>query len=373
MKIILLVSNLGTGGAERVASVLSARWAAMGHEVILMTTFARRAAPQVRIDSRVMLLSIRDLLPTGPRWRHSWPFRVEALSRFIRSSRADIVCSFLTNVNVMAIIGARRAGVPVVVSERAYPPMTPTGRVLSLLRKFIYPFADTVVMQAAEGLDWLKSTIPSVSGDVIGNPVEHPPQAGEPYRDPAELCPPDRKILLAVGRLSPQKRFALLIDGFAAVAIDFAEWDLVIVGLGPLREELVKHAATYELSGRIKFAGHVGNMGDWYARADAFALTSSFEGFPNALLEALVAGLPALAIDIPTGPAEVLKDGRNGILLARGSGTAEIAAGLRRLFETAWTDTALVALELCEEFSADTIATRWTSLFQAAVEKHREA
>ena len=210
--------------------------------------------------------------------------------------------SFLTHVNVVAIIAAMGMNVPVIVSERSYPPLLPLHWFWSVMRRLTYPRASCVVAQTGIIREWLEKYCPGSRVKVIPNPVVWPLPQDKPIVEPQAWVAPDRKALLAVGRLGPEKGFDLLLDAFAGVVKNFPDWDLVILGEGPEREALEAKRAVLGLEGLVFMPGRVGNVGAWYERADLYVMTSRYEGFPNTLAEALAHGLPAVSIDCETGP-----------------------------------------------------------------------
>jgi glycosyltransferase involved in cell wall biosynthesis len=120
----------------------------------------------------------------------------------------------------------------------------------------------------------------------------------------------------------------------------------------------------------VLFPGRAGNVGDWYAAADAFALTSRFEGYPNALLEALASGVPALAVDVKTGPRELIEDGINGLLIAPNSHSA-LTAALARLMhdDTLRKQFAAQSQRTLQMHAIGPIAGQWEATFQSALAK----
>lgn len=366
MKILFLVSSLATGGAERVACLLASHWAGAGHEVTLMPTFnASSAGCAYPLSAGVRLCPIAR----QGGGRGGWPGKVVALRRYLQKQRFDVVCSFLTNVNMTALAAAIGTGTPVIVSERTFPPQLPLGPVLELLRRLLYPQAARVVLQTDEGLQWLRRAIPRASGTVIANPVVHPLPDAEPIVDPAIWLPAGRKTLLAVGRLAPEKQFPLLIESFGDISSRFAQWDLAIAGDGPERAALERLVAERHLEGRVKLVGRVGNLHAWYSHADAFAMTSRFEGFPNVLAEALSCGLPSLAVDCETGPRDLLSGGTGGVLVPRGGGREEVVAGLETLLGSGCERSDQVAAAIRERLAIETISQAWLSSFAEAIGK----
>lgn len=124
-----------------------------------------------------------------------------------------------------------------------------------------------------------------------------------------------RPIVLAVGRLVPQKGFDLLIEAFAAVAQRHPDWSLVIVGQGPEEARLRGMAGGLLGRGTVTFQGAVTDLERFYRSAGLFVLPSRFEGFPNALLEAMASGCAVIAANCPAGPAEIVRQGIDGVLV----------------------------------------------------------
>jgi glycosyltransferase involved in cell wall biosynthesis len=123
-------------------------------------------------------------------------------------------------------------------------------------------------------------------------------------------------VIVAAGRLTPQKDFATLLRAFALLPDAGAK--LVIYGEGPLRSELESLVAGLGLSGRVSLPGFVGDLPAEIAASDLFVLSSRWEGLPGVLLEALAVGTPVVATDCPTGPDEILEGGRWGALVPVG-------------------------------------------------------
>lgn len=360
MRILFLVSSMEGGGAERVAALLANAWVDQGHEVTLMATFSGRGGVSYPLAPEVQLEFLVDR--TASRLARTPIGRLFALRRYIRELAPDAVLSFLTNVNVAAVLA--RGAAPVVVSERIYPPRFRSSKFWEQMRKLTYPRADTVVMQTQQGLDWVHNALPGAKGFVIGNPIVLPVPDGSPALDVDALVQPSDRLLLSVGRLDDQKNFALLIEGFARAARNRPEWRLVILGEGPERGALEARIARHGLRDRILLPGRAGNLDCWYRRADRFAFTSRVEGFPNALLEALTYGVPSLSLDCPTGPADLIEGGRNGLLLPLGTDAEALAVGLSRLLADEWPEVTACARSLADKYQLASIAAQWIALFR---------
>jgi glycosyltransferase involved in cell wall biosynthesis len=118
-----------------------------------------------------------------------------------------------------------------------------------------------------------------------------------------------------MGRLVHQKGFDTLIAAFGTIAERWPDWSLTIVGEGPERGALERMARDAGCAGRVHFAGRVNDPRPVLSTASVFVLPSRFEGFPNALVEAMASGCAVVATDCPSGPAEIVEDGHDGILV----------------------------------------------------------
>lgn len=360
-RVVFFVSSMEGGGAERVASLLCNRWAKAGHDVTLVPTYSKGGTCVYPLDHRVRLAYLADRVGDARKTPWTSLRRLAAMRGLVREAGADVVVSFLTRVNVATLLATRGLDVPVVVSERVYPPEFPVGFVPERLRRWTYPWASTVVMQSQRGLEWVRETMPGAKGVVIPNPCVHPLPGSEPRRDPSAHLAPDRRVVLAAGRLSPQKGFDTLIEAFAPLAARYPEWDLVIAGDGEERPPLEAAVAENGLAGRVLLPGRVGNLSDWYARADVFAMSSRVEGFPNTLMEAMAHGLPAVSFDCDTGPADIIRDGVDGWLVPPATGADGLRVALGQLLAHAGLRERMgeVAVSVRERFSPERVGADW--------------
>jgi glycosyltransferase involved in cell wall biosynthesis len=178
---------------------------------------------------------------------------------------------------------------------------------------------------------------------------------------------PARRRIIGVGRLTEQKQFDHLIEAFAKVARRDPNLDLWIWGEGPLRNALRKQAMDAGLSERVFLPGKTGEPWAEMARAELLVMTSAYEGFPNALLEAMALGVPCISYDCPSGPREITDDGRLAVLVPLGDRDAlvrAISSSLERPAERRASAQA-AAKVVRERFSLPAVLRKWDTLFES--------
>jgi GalNAc-alpha-(1->4)-GalNAc-alpha-(1->3)-diNAcBac-PP-undecaprenol alpha-1,4-N-acetyl-D-galactosaminyltransferase len=364
--IVLLVSNMSSGGAERVAANLVNAWSARGDAVTLVVTFSGRGECFYALSNRVRLIYLSDLAECAGRGFRAYWVRFWALRRLIRHLNPNVVVSFLSNVNIAALLATRGLECRVVVSERTYPPTMPIGLLRSVLRRFTYSWAFKVVMLSGEGVRWMETHIPRAKTVVIPNPVPYPLPRGEPELRPEQFVPSERCLLLAVGRLDEGKQFDLLLESFAALAPRHLCWDLAILGEGPERARLARQIAGHGLARRVILPGRVGNVGDWYGRADLFVMSSRFEGFPNTLAEAMAHGCPTVSYDCDTGPRDIIRHELDGLLVRPVGDVSALTEALDRVMGNRGEREAMAgrATSVRERYSMERILGLWDRVFR---------
>jgi glycosyltransferase involved in cell wall biosynthesis len=166
--------------------------------------------------------------------------------------------------------------------------------------------------------------------------------------------------LVAVGRLVPQKGFDLLLRAFARLSSRHPEWNLVIWGEGPERANLERLREELCLTEASSLPGNHPRIYEALAESDLFVLSSRFEGFPNALCEAMAVGLPVVSFECPSGPAQIIRPGLDGVLVP-----PEDINGLEQALDRLMSDPALrvsmgtKARDVIERFSLEQILARW--------------
>jgi GalNAc-alpha-(1->4)-GalNAc-alpha-(1->3)-diNAcBac-PP-undecaprenol alpha-1,4-N-acetyl-D-galactosaminyltransferase len=367
MRCTLIIYSLSSGGAERVMSRMANYWAANGWEITLLT-FDHGSEPSFYdLDDRVqhLPLGISELSsnPVVGIWNNLTS--TQALRSAIVKSKPDAVISFMERTNIIAILANLGLNIPILVSERNDPAMLSPGKLWEVLRRWTYPFADRVVVQTERAGNYFSPKLQNRIF-VMPNPVILPPTA---TTESTASLPGDRSVI-AVGRLVPQKGFDLLLQAFARLKDRYPEWTLTILGEGELRPQLELLRQELGLGERVDLPGRVKNPHELLKQADIFVMSSRFEGFPNALCEAMVCGLAVISTDCPNGPREIIRDGIDGILVPSEDVSA-LAAGMERLMSDPDVRKSLAAAApaVAERFSLEQVMGMWASLVKQVIQE----
>lgn len=305
--VVCVIATLGAGGAERAMSWLAATLA-QERPVVVVTFDAGDAPPFYPLPAAVGRIALDVIGHSGSKasavgrmlttwWR---------LRRAIRGTPPGPVVAFVDRTNVMTVLACAGLRRRVVVSERCDPVLASPGPFWAWMRRVLYRFADTVVVQTPWTGERLASLGVRATVAVIPNPVAEVPESGATRRT----------VVLGVGRFEPQKGFDLLLRAFARARPTLGPaWRLRLVGAGPDDSELRALAGTLGVADAVEWPGRVSHVAAEYDAASVFVLASRFEGFPNALAEAMAAGTACIATDCPTGPRDLITPGVDGYLV----------------------------------------------------------
>ncbi|WP_374276690.1 glycosyltransferase [Azonexus sp.] len=341
--IAIFIPNVKGGGAERVMVTLANTFASSGHRVDLLLGSAEgeylsEVASAVNIVNFNVRRAVSCLFP---------------LLKYLREKKPDAILSALNYINIISIIAHKlaRSTSRLVVSERNTLVCLKCGWVNKLIYHLIsilYPAANSVISVTKEGAVELIDAFNLSSEKVysISNPLEVnriKELSKSPFSHPwlESNQPP---IVLAVGRLSPQKNFSALIQAFSILRSQRLA-HLVILGEGPLRGKLESQINDLGLQNDVLMPGFVENPFKWMARCKIFVLSSDHEGYPNVLIQAMACGAKIISTNCPTGPYEILEGGRLGTLVAVGDVVALGAAMIKEIDSNVVPDYSVKLLE----------------------------
>jgi glycosyltransferase involved in cell wall biosynthesis len=366
LKLLFFIQSLGGGGAERVTTSLANHWARRGWEVTVVTVaplsedaYVLHPAVQ-RVSLGLAGDSANRLIGLIRNWR-----RIRLLRQILKRTKPEVAVAMMTTANIVLALAARRlSDIVVVGSERIHPPRYPLGWLWEALRRYSYSALDSVVALTAESAHWIRRNTRARRVDVIPNPANWPLDVQSPTVRPETVIAAGRKMVLAVGRLDVQKGFDCLIDAFAEIAPRHADWDLVILGEGGARNGLEARVRATGLDSRVRLPGRAGNVADWYERADLFVLSSRFEGFPNALVEAMMHGVPCVSFDCETGPKDIIRHEVDGLLVPLGD-VGQLVRAMDRLIRDDELRGRLgrAAVDVKDRLAIEKVAEQWITLF----------
>lgn len=331
LHLALFISGLSVGGVQRSMLALAHGLASRGHRVDLVVP-KRSGFFESAVSPLVRLVNIEHWwmrLPVIGWWKRTRALvSPPALARYLSSERPDVLLSASHYVNLAAIWGRTLAetGTPLVISQRTHLSRAimntdfPTGRrpLLGWMARRFYRRADAILAVSEGVADDLAAVaaLPRGSIRTISNPVVTPDlasRASDPVAHPwfASGTPP---VILGVGRLAAQKDFATLIRAFARVRASRPA-RLMILGEGRKRGELEALADSLGVRKDLAMPGFSENPFAYMARAAVFVLSSGYEGLPGVLIQAMACGCPVVSTDCPSGPREILQEGRYGPLV----------------------------------------------------------
>ena len=297
MKIVFLLASLGSGGAERVVSLLANKMVERGHQVEIICLKVNDVYYQT--DSRVKVTLAME--QTQNRLTEIFWLR-----KYLKQQNPDVVIPFTEGVYCFTILSLLGTGIPIIASERLDPAAMSKTR--KILKRLLLPYADWLVVQTQSIKDYFPKSIQKKTS-IIYNPVND-----------ESLSPtlPSREgrlnRIISVGRLYPQKNQAMMIRAFAKVADEFPDWQLVIYGEGPLRAELEFLVSSFKLQNRVFLPGRTEHVIEELRKSKIFCMSSDYEGMSNAMIEAICVGLPIVTTNV-SGVNELVVDGENGFIV----------------------------------------------------------
>lgn len=306
MHIACMISSLIKGGSEHVMCNLADYFVQQGNKVTLVTQYRREDEYPLNPKVKRILSQITEA-EMGRNRISNFIRRFQKLRNIWKTEKPDAILVFIGKNNFMALLTAWGLHIPVVVSVRADPNQEYPNRWMRFMARHLFKKAAGVVLQTRECMEFFPKAVKRKSV-ILHNPVNEV-FFENPYEGERE------HTIVTVGRIDENKNQALLLRAFALIAADYPDYQIILYGKGDQEENLKQLADNLGIADRVIFSGNVSDVADKIKKAGVFVLTSNTEGMPNALIEAMVLGLPVIATDCPCGgPRDLIEDGVNGIL-----------------------------------------------------------
>ena len=297
-KIVFILGSMGKGGAERVISILSNHYIGKGCEVHIITLLDSKC--EYELHESIKLKYIGDKRKKRISQLPNW---ILGIREYVKEVNPDKIVSFAARINIITILSCFGLNKEIIISERNDPYYDGRSGIINILTSILYPLADKKVFQTK----WAQSYFPKYitkKSFVIPNPIQVTIKATKKS---------ETKIV-SVGRLTEQKNHKLLIHAFSKLIKSYPNYKLYIYGEGELRQEYVATIKSLNLENNIFLPGIIDNIHEEIKDAKIFVLSSNYEGLSNALLEAMMMGLPCISTNC-SGIDEYIIHKENGLLV----------------------------------------------------------
>ena len=296
-RVAFFLGTMGTGGAERVISIISNEYAKRGWDSDICVLLKNEVAYELHTSTRVI-----DYTGVGQSRIKRAPYWLKCIRQYVKKNNPDVIVSFAARINVLVMLACIGLKTKIVVSERNDPKSDGRGVPTRILTRLLYPHASCVVFQTERVRSYFGSRIQGNSR-VIPNPIDISILAHD--TDPTKI--------VTVGSLKEQKNHKMLIQAFGMLHESHPEMKLYIYGEGYYRPQTEAEIQKLELSKFVLLMGDSQRVHEDISDACFFVLSSDYEGLSNALLEAMCMGLPCISTDC-AGSDEYIDDGENGLL-----------------------------------------------------------
>ncbi|MBP4033169.1 glycosyltransferase family 4 protein [Aeromonas sp. PrichA-15] len=357
-RICFFIGDLNnSGGTERVSSVIASELQHRGYQVHMLSLQCGNQPFFELADG----IHISQLFTTAGRGMLRLPLAIGKLRRYLQQHHIDILIDVESMLALYALPAVLGLNIRHICWEHFNYNVDLGKASRRLARKLAARFADDVITLTERDKQlWLANTTCKAHITAIPNPVT--------IALPTNINPEKEKLFLAVGRLTYQKGFDLLLQAWAQVAPLHPDWRLRIVGDGEDRTMLEQLRRKLNIEASTELVPKTNNIAAHYQQAAFFVMSSRFEGLPLVLIEAQAYGLPIVSFDCDTGPAEIIKHGETGWLCKPGcieSLSSSINVALQYTIDANdLTQLCSSAVKNVEKFTLPIIAARWCELFE---------
>lgn len=356
MKIGFLIKNLNAGGAERATVSLANYFSEHGVETEIITLQDAESFYELSDKVSHVRLGLDEIELELSFKRISGALkRMLSIRTQIKKRHLDVLIGMSFSMTWYTVFATLFTKTKSVGTERNNPYRYKASKLNTFLRKLFYRFCNGYIFQTKKASQFFNDKLRPddiVIPNALFNELVY------------TLDPPEEreKIICAVGRLDPQKRFDVLIDAFALIKDKIPEYKLIIFGEGDLRNELERKVESLSLNDRIFLPGTNPEAVRIVNRSSVFVLSSDLEGMPNVLIEAMAMGVPCVSTRCEMGPEELIENGVNGILVETGN-SKQIAAAVLGILNDSQLSQKLSenARKLIKTHSIEKISERWLS------------
>lgn len=304
MKILFCIDTLNKGGAERVVTNLANYLVKCDSEYEVSIATLLKTNIGYTLDEKIK----HYVLESGKKNKVLNNIsKILNLKKVVKKEKVDLIIAFLPKSSLNALLIKKITGVKVIVSERNDPEKEYNSIFRKILKKLFFPFCDGMIFQTEDARKFFKNEI-KYPTQIILNPVNDKFKTTKRTHSNNEI--------VSVGRLRPQKNQKLLIDAFSKFYENNKDYTLTIYGEGNLRKDLEEQVKRLNLGNVVKLPGNIDDIQDKIVNSKMFVFSSDYEGLPNALIEAMVLGIPSISTDCPCGgPRMLIENNNNGILV----------------------------------------------------------
>lgn len=360
MKVLFITCSVGSGGAERVLSILANYFSEVFEYDVTIATYDTQVEDFYKLNEKIKRVNFGVINGTNIVSKVLKRInRLKKIRGIVNNISPDIVISLIVNTNIEVALATLGCKPPLLVVEHSNY-WAVKSIITRALRIMAYRTSNTAVVLTNK--DKIKYNEYLQNCEVISNPIL--------LEDNNTGLEKREKTLLCVGRLAKVKQFDHTIFVFSHIVKKHPDWKLVIVGNGPELNELIKYADKLGVKDKVSFTGNVVDMSSLYKKSGIFVLCSSYEGFPMALGEAMLLGMPVTSYNCITGPAEMIEDQVSGLLIEHNN-KKDMENSILSLIENK--DKRLLlgnsAKVRMDEFSIDKIGIKWKELIEKTVKQ----
>lgn len=341
--LVIFLGSMGRGGAERVISLISDYFSKKGWEVWICLLLFNKV--DYKLNNNIHIIDLSGKNQSRIKRLPGWIFGIH---RLVKEIKPNVILSFAARINIIVQIATLGLNQCIIASERNDPYMDGRSKLIDYLTKLLYPHLNAIIFQTKKAANYFIH-LNLNNAYIVPNPINIECLNRSPIKH----------RIVSVGRLTVQKNQELLIKAFKQILNNFPDSELYIYGEGELREYLESLVQKMGLISKVYMPGNVSNIHELMAKADLFVLSSNYEGLSNALLEALMMGIPCVSTNV-AGADEYIKSGENGIIIPIGD-VEKLISAVNYIFshEDKAKKMGKKSIEMSQIFSQEIIINQW--------------